>query len=70
VVAIARNGTDFGIQVAGTGDRWLTGPTAVPAGLHLGNYGPADANPDIGDSTITETAGIGPFPRRLKSWTL
>ncbi len=28
VVAMARNGTDFGIQVAGTGDRWFTGPGA------------------------------------------
>jgi hypothetical protein len=61
VVAMARNGTDFGIQVAGTGDRWFTGPAAVPDGLYLGAYGPADASPDIGDSTITETAGIGGF---------
>ncbi|MGH3343583.1 MAG: DUF1116 domain-containing protein [Carbonactinosporaceae bacterium] len=61
VVAMARNGTDFGIQVSGTGDRWFTGPAGVPDGLFLGSYGPADANPDIGDSTITETAGIGGF---------
>ncbi|MGH3341977.1 MAG: DUF1116 domain-containing protein, partial [Carbonactinosporaceae bacterium] len=61
VVAMARNGTDFGIQVSGTGDRWFTGPAGVPDGLFLGTYGPADANPDIGDSTITETAGIGGF---------
>ncbi len=61
VTAMARNGTDFGIQVSGTGDRWFTGPAAVPDGLFLGNYGPDDANPDIGDSAITETAGIGGF---------
>jgi hypothetical protein len=61
VVAMARNGTDFGIQVSGTGDRWFTGPAGVPDGLYLGGYGPADANPDIGDSTITETAGVGGF---------
>jgi len=61
VTALARNGTDFGIQVAGTGDAWFTGPAAVPEGLFLGSYGPADANPDIGDSAITETAGIGGF---------
>jgi hypothetical protein len=61
VVAMARNGTDFGIQVSGTGDRWFTGPAAVPDGLYLGSYGPDDANPDIGDSAITETAGIGGF---------
>ncbi|MEU9830728.1 DUF1116 domain-containing protein [Streptosporangium sp. NPDC048047] len=61
VVAMARNGTDFGIQVSGLGDRWFTGPAGVPDGLYLGAYSPADANPDIGDSTITETAGLGGF---------
>jgi hypothetical protein len=61
VVAMARNGTDFGIQVSGTGDEWFTGPAQVAEGLFLGDYGPDDANPDIGDSAITETAGIGGF---------
>ena len=61
VTAMARNGTDFGIQVSGTGDAWFTGPAAVPDGLFLGAYGPDDANPDIGDSAITETAGLGGF---------
>jgi hypothetical protein len=58
---MARNGTDFGIQVSGTGRRWFTGPAAVPDGLYLGGYGPDDANPDIGDSAITETVGLGGF---------
>jgi hypothetical protein len=61
LVAMARNGTEFGIQTAGTGDRWFTGPAQVAQGLFLGGYGPDDANPDIGDSAITETAGIGGF---------
>jgi len=61
VVAMARNGTDFGIQVSGTGNAWFTGPAQVPDGLFLGGFGPEDANPDIGDSAITETAGIGGF---------
>ncbi|GAA0369959.1 DUF1116 domain-containing protein [Microbispora corallina] len=61
VVAMARNGTEFGIQVSGLGDRWFTGPAGVPDGLYLGGYGPDDANPDIGDSTITETTGLGGF---------
>jgi len=61
VVAMARNGTDFGIQVSGTGNQWFTGPAQVPDGLFLGDYGPEDANPDIGDSAITETAGLGGF---------
>ena len=61
VVAMARNGTDFGIQVAGTGDRWFTAPAEIPDGLFLGDYTVEDANPDIGDSTITETSGLGGF---------
>lgn len=61
VVTMARNGTDFGIQLAGTGDEWFTAPANTPEGLYLGSYGPEDANPDIGDSAITETAGMGGF---------
>jgi hypothetical protein len=61
VVAMARNGTDFGVQVSGLGGLWFTGPAGVPDGLYLGTYGPGDANPDIGDSTITETSGLGGF---------
>ena len=61
VVAMSRNGTDFGIQVSGTGDEWFTGPAQIADGLYLGDFGPDDANPDIGDSAITETAGLGGF---------
>ena len=61
VTAMARNGTDFGIQVSGTGDQWFTAPAQVPDGLYLGSFGPSDANPDIGDSAITETMGLGGF---------
>ncbi len=61
VTTMARNGTDFGIQVSGLGDEWFTGPAQVADGLYLGNFGPDDANPDIGDSAITETAGVGGF---------
>ncbi|MEY9257439.1 succinyl-CoA synthetase alpha subunit [Brevibacterium epidermidis] len=59
VVTMARNGTDFGIQLAGTGEQWYSGPAQIADGLYLGSYGVEDANPDIGDSAITETAGIG-----------
>jgi hypothetical protein len=61
VTTMARNGTDFGIRVSGTGDEWFVGPANTPEGLFLGSYGPDDANPDIGDSAITETGGIGGF---------
>lgn len=61
VTTMARNGTDFGIRVSGTGSAWFTAPAEVPDGLFLGSFGPDDANPDIGDSTIAETAGLGGF---------
>jgi len=61
VSAMARNGTDFGIRVSGLGERWFTAPAQVPDGVYFAGFGSADANPDIGDSTITETAGIGAF---------
>jgi hypothetical protein len=61
VTAMARNGTDFGIRVSGLGDRWFTAPAETPVGLYFAGFGPADANPDIGDSAITETAGLGGF---------
>jgi hypothetical protein len=59
VTTMARNGTEFGIRLSGTGDRWFTGPAGMVDGLYLPGYGAGDANPDIGDSTITETVGLG-----------
>jgi hypothetical protein len=61
VVAMARNGTELGVRVSGTGDAWFTGPSGIVDGLYLPGFGPEDANPDIGDSTITETVGLGGF---------
>jgi len=61
VVAMARNGTEFGVQLAGTGGKWFTGPAPVPDALFFPGFTKADANPDIGDSAITETAGLGGF---------
>lgn len=61
VSTMARNGTDFGIRVSGLGDRWFTAPVAVPQGLYFPGFKATDASGDIGDSVITETAGIGAF---------
>jgi hypothetical protein len=61
VSVMARNGTDFGIRVSGLGDRWFTAPVAIPQGLYFPGFTASDASGDIGDSTITETAGIGGF---------
>ena len=61
VTVMARNGTEFGIRVSGTGDRWFTAPAPIVDGLYLPGFRAADAAPDIGDSAITETAGYGGF---------
>ena len=61
VTAMARNGTEFGIRVSGTGDRWFTAPAPIVDGLYLPGFSAEDAAPDIGDSAITETAGYGGF---------
>ena len=58
---MARNGTEFGVRLSGTGERWFTGPSGEIDGLYLPGFGPEDANRDIGDSTITETVGLGGF---------
>jgi len=59
VTAMARNGTEFGIRVAGCGPRWFTAPVNMPEGLYFPGFGPDDANPDLGDSAIIETIGLG-----------
>jgi Protein of unknown function (DUF1116) len=59
VTAMARNGTGFGIRVSGHGERWFTAPVNLPSGLYFPGYGEGDANPDMGDSAIVETIGLG-----------
>ncbi len=61
MTVMARNGTELGIRVSGLGDQWFTGPVGQPDGLYFPGFTADDANGDIGDSTITETAGIGAF---------
>ncbi len=61
VTAMCRNGTDFGIHVSATGDRWFAAPVEMPQGLYFPGFSAADANPDMGDSAIVETVGLGGF---------
>jgi hypothetical protein len=61
VTAMARNGVEFGIRVSGCGDQWFTTPAPIVDGLYFPGYSIEDAAPDLGDSAITETAGIGGF---------
>ncbi len=59
VTAMCRNGYEFGIRIAGMGDEWFTGPVNTPKGLYFTGYDEEDACPDMGDSAITETLGVG-----------
>ena len=61
VTAMCRNGTDFGVRVSGLGDQWFTAPVEMPEGLYFAGYSEKDANPDMGDSAIVETIGLGGF---------
>ena len=61
VTVLTRNGTDTGIWVSGLGNEWFTAPAPIPKGVWFPGYSEKDANPDIGDSAITETAGFGGF---------
>ncbi len=61
VTVMSRNGTEFGIRLSGTGDRWFTAPAPVVEGLFFSGYSREDAAPDLGDSSISEAAGIGGF---------
>jgi hypothetical protein len=61
VTTIARNGTEVGVRVSGTGERWFTDPSGEIRALFRPGYRREDANRDVGDSTITETIGLGGF---------
>lgn len=59
VTTMTRNGKDFGVRISGMGDEWFTAPVNTPRGLYFTGFTEADGNPDIGDSAITETVGVG-----------
>ncbi|GAB4137401.1 MAG: DUF1116 domain-containing protein [Sphingomonadales bacterium] len=60
VTAMARNGVDFGIKVAGLGDQWFTAPANPVEGLLFSaEWSQEDVVPDMGDSAIMETFGLG-----------
>ena len=61
VSAMCRNGTDFGLRLSATGDEWFTAPVEMPQGLYFAGFSAEDANPDMGDSAIMETIGLGAF---------
>ncbi len=59
VTTMTRNGRNFGVRISGMGDQWFTAPVNTPKGLYFTGFSEEDGNPDIGDSAITETVGVG-----------
>jgi hypothetical protein len=59
VTAMARNGVDFGIKVSTLGDAWFIGPAGEIKGFLFPGFTAGDAAPDIGDSAISESRGLG-----------
>ncbi len=59
VSCMAANGVEFGIKVAGSGERWFTAPAQQAEGSYFEGFGAGDASPVMGDSYISEAAGLG-----------
>jgi Protein of unknown function (DUF1116) len=59
VTAMSRNGVEFGVKVSGLGDKWFTGPAGPIRGFIFPGFSDSDGAPDIGDSAISETRGLG-----------
>jgi hypothetical protein len=60
LTVMSRNGVNFGIQLAHD-NTWYEAPANYVKGLMFPGFSESDAAPDIGDSAITETCGIGGF---------
>jgi hypothetical protein len=59
VTTMSRNGTDYGIRLAGSDDWFITDSPPVGDALYYSGYGPEVAAPDIGDSALLELVGLG-----------
>ena len=60
VTTMARNGTTYGIRLAGGGDPWHIAPAPpVQDALYYPGQGPDTSAPDIGDSAVLELVGLG-----------
>ena len=60
VTAVCGNALEFGIKVAGLGDRWFTAPAPMMKGRYTSSkYSEKDQLPWIGDSCVVECYGMG-----------
>ncbi|MHB8731009.1 MAG: YlbE family protein [bacterium] len=61
VTAMAGNGVRFGLRVAGLGSAWITAPPDPPVGRMFEGFSQSDGVPLMGDSYVSEVAGVGAF---------
>ena len=60
VTSMARNGTTYGIRLAGGPTRWMVASAPpVQDALYYPGHGPETSAPDIGDSAVLELVGLG-----------
>lgn len=59
VTMMCRNGTSYGIRLAGSTELFLGAAPQVSEAMYYPGYGPETSAPDIGDSAILETVGLG-----------
>ncbi len=59
VTTMARNGTTFGIRLAGSGQWFLADAPEVGHALYYAGQGPQTSARDIGDSAVLELSGLG-----------
>jgi hypothetical protein len=59
VTLMCRNGTTYGIRLAGSEDVFLAESPPVGDALYYPDYGPESGARDIGDSAILELVGLG-----------
>lgn len=60
VTTMCRNGTTYGIRLAGNDDEWFMAPSPpVQDALYYPGQGPETSAPDIGDSAVLELVGLG-----------
>ena len=61
VSAMAFSCQEFAIRVAGLGEEWFRGPTPIPEGKLFPGHDESEISWMGGESTITETVGLGGF---------
>lgn len=60
VTSMARNGTTYGVRLAGGPPGWFSAPAPpVQDALYYPGQGPETSAPDIGDSAVLELVGLG-----------